>query len=150
MTINYESTQIADVRPGQISAAPGLGASLLRFTMVWSLHPRRDQTYSIFGTYLRVSAASEGSAEPLYLGHAVPEVAWSEESRPGIPMDRPLMYHLTLHADQLLALEQIRQGRGLNFKIELRGNAHGPFGIRQIDSSLSPPALPQQNCYQLG
>jgi hypothetical protein len=136
MTINYESLQIGDVRAEQVSAAPGLGASLLRFTMIWSMHPRRDQTYSVFGTYLRVSVGPEGTTESLYLGHALPEVAWSDESRPGIPVERPLMYLLTLHADQLLAVELLRGSRGLRFKIELRGNSYGPHGIRQIDSSL--------------
>src|SRR6267154_663482 len=137
MAISYESTQFANVRAGQVTAASGVGASLLRFTMIWSLHPKVEHTYSIFGTYLRVSVAPEGSTESMYLGYALPEVAWTEETRSGFPVEHPLMYHLTLHADQLLALEQIRQGRGLNFKIELRGNAYGPFGIRQVDTSLS-------------
>jgi hypothetical protein len=34
MAITYESTQIGNVRASQISAAPGVGASLLRFTLV--------------------------------------------------------------------------------------------------------------------
>jgi hypothetical protein len=135
MTINYESLQIGDVRAEQVSAAPGLGASLLRFTMIWSMHPRQDQTYSVFGTYLRVLVGPEGTTESLYLGHALPELAWSDESRPGIPVERPLMYLLTLHADQLLAVELLRGSRGLRFKIELRGNSYGPHGIRQIDAS---------------
>src|SRR5579862_6979699 len=99
MGINYESVQIGDVRAGQLSAIPGVGASLLRFTMIWSMHPKRDQLYSVFGTYLRVSVGPDGTTESFYLGHAVPEVAWSDESRPGVPVDRSLMYLLTLHAD---------------------------------------------------
>ena len=136
MAINYESQQIGDVRAGELTAIPAVGASLLRFTMIWSMHPRRDQTYSIFGTYLRVSVGPVGTTELIYVGHAFPEVAWSDETRPGIPFERPLMYLLTLQADQLLALEQLRGSRGLRFKLELRGNSHGPHGIRQIDSSL--------------
>jgi hypothetical protein len=136
MGINYESVQIGDVRPGQVTAAPGVGASLLRFTMIWSMYPKRDHVYSIFGTYLRVSVGPEGAPESLYLGHALPEVAWSDESRPGSPVDRQLMYLLTLQSDQLLVLEQLRGSRGLRFRIELRGNSYGPYGIRQIDSSL--------------
>jgi hypothetical protein len=137
MPINYESLQIGEVRAGQVTAVPGLGASLLRFTIIWSMHPKRDHIYSVFGTYLRISLAAEGRKDSLYLGHAMPEVAWTDETRPGIPVDRPLMYHLTLHADQLLALEQLRQGRGVQFVPDLRGNSHGPHGIRQIDSSLN-------------
>lgn len=136
MAITYESTQIGDVRASTISAAPGVGASLLQFTLVWSLHPKREHTYSVFGTYLRVSVAPEGTTNHLYLGHAWPEVAWTDESRPGMQIDRTFMYQLTLHADQLLALEQLRQAQGLVFKFELRGNSYGPFGIRQVDQSL--------------
>jgi hypothetical protein len=137
MAINYDSLQIGEVRADQVTAARGVGASLLRFTIIWSMHPKRDHTYSVFGTYLRVSVGAEGTAESLYLGHAMPEVAWTDETRSGIPFDRALMYYLTLQADQLLALEQLRQGRGLRFILELRGNSHGPSGIRQIDSSLN-------------
>lgn len=136
MGINYESVQIGDVRPGQVSAAPGVGASLLRFTMIWSMYPKREHVYSVFGTYLQVSVGPEGARDSLYLGHALPEVAWTDESRPGRPVERPLMYLLTLHSDQLLALEQLRGSRGLRFRIELRGNSYGPYGVRQIDSSL--------------
>jgi hypothetical protein len=46
------------------------------------------------------------------------------------------MYLLTLHSDQLLALEHLRGNRGLRFKMELRGNSLGPSGVRQIDASL--------------
>jgi hypothetical protein len=137
MPINYESLQIGEVRAGQVTAVPGLGASLLRFTIIWSMHPKHDHIYSVFGTYLRISLAAEGRKDSLYLGHAMPEVAWTDETRPGIPVDRPLMYHLTLYADQLLALEQLRQGRGVQFALDLRGNSYGPHGIRQIDSSLN-------------
>jgi hypothetical protein len=104
--------------------------------MIWSMHPKRDHVYSVFGTYLCVSVGSEGATESLYLGHAWPEVAWTDESRPGVPFDRPVLYLLSLHAHQMLAIEQMRGGRGLCFKIELRGNSYGPYGIRQVDSSL--------------
>jgi hypothetical protein len=137
MAINYESLQIGEVRAGQVTAVPGVGASLLRFTIIWSMHPKRDHTYSVFGTYLRISVGAEGRKESLYLGHAMPEVAWTDETRSGIPFERPLMYHLTLQADQLLALEQLRQGQGLRFTLDLRGNSHGPNGIRQVDYSLN-------------
>jgi hypothetical protein len=137
MGINYESTPIGDVRAVQLSAAPSIGGSLLRFTLIWSMHPKRDQVFSVFGTYVRISVGAERTPESLYLGHALPEVAWSDESRLGSPVDRPLMYLLSLEAHQLLVLEQMRASGGLHFRLDVRGNAHGPFGIRQIDSSLA-------------
>jgi hypothetical protein len=136
MSINYESTQIGEVRSAQISAVPGVGASLLRFTLSWSLHPKRESVYTVFGTYLLVFVATEGSREPRFLGHAIPETAWCEESREGTPVERLLMYNLVLQADQMLVLEHLRQGRGLSFKLDVRGNGHGPSGIRQIYESL--------------
>ena len=136
MAICYESTQIGEVRADAVSAAPGVGVSLLQFSLTWSLHPKREETYSVFGTYLRASVAPQGAENALYLGHALPEVAWTEETRPGIPVERPLMYQLPLHAAQLLSLEQMREGRDLIFTLDLRGNALGPRGIRQIAYAL--------------
>ncbi|MEJ1966522.1 MAG: hypothetical protein WDO56_35270 [Gammaproteobacteria bacterium] len=46
------------------------------------------------------------------------------------------MYHLTLQADQLLALEHTRQQRGLIFALDVRGNSYGPAGIRSFDEAL--------------
>jgi hypothetical protein len=136
MSIKYESTSIGEVRADQITATSGVGASLLRFTLSWQLHAKREHVYSVFGTYLRVSVAAEGTPGLLFLGHALPEVAWCDESREGTPIERPLMYHLTLHSDQMLSLEHLRQGHGLAFGIEVCGNAHGPYGIRQIQETL--------------
>lgn len=135
MSINYESTAIGEVRATQISAVPGIAASVLCFTLNWSLHPKREHVYNIFGTYIAVSVTTDGSREPRILGHALPEAAWCEESREGIPVDRPLMYRLPLQADQMLALEHLRQGHGLLFTLDIRGNALGPHGIRQTYES---------------
>ena len=136
MTINYESTPIAEVRTVQLTATSGVGASLLRFTLGWTLHAKRENPYSVFGTFLRITAATSGSPQALFLGHAVPEVAFCDEARDGIPIERPLMYLLTLQSDQLLALEHLRQGHGLVFGIEVRGNALGPYGVRQVSETL--------------
>lgn len=138
MSINYESTSIGEVRCSQVSAVPGVGVSVLRFTLNWSMHPKRNQqVFTVFGTHLRVLVAPEGGAPPQFLGHAIPEVAWCTESREGIPFDVPLMYLLSIPAEQMLALEQLRQGRGLNFTIEVRGNAVSPpHGTRQVHDTL--------------
>jgi hypothetical protein len=136
MSINYESTPIAEVRMVQVTAAPGIGVAVLRFTLAWTLHPKREKAYSIFGTYLRITAATSSSPQALFLGHAVPEVAFCDEALDGIPIERRLMYLLTLQSDQFLALEQLRQGHGLLFGIEVRGNALGSYGVRQVNETL--------------
>ena len=136
MSINYESRSIAEVRWAQLTAAPGVGASVLRFTLGWTLQAKKESPYSVFGTYLRVTVATAASPQALFLGHAVPEVAFCDDARDAVPLEKPLMYLLTLQADQLLALEQLRQGHGVVFGIEVRGNALGPHGIRQVSETL--------------
>jgi hypothetical protein len=137
MGIYYQSRAIGEVRAIRLGAAPAAGAALMRFTLEWSVHPKRDQDYSIFGTYIRVSVSPEGTSDWLHLGHGIPDVAWTEQARVGIPYRFPLYYNLTLTASQLLALETIRQQRGLVFKIEVRGNASGKDGICSIDDTLT-------------
>lgn len=137
MGIYYQSTVIGDVRPAQVSAAPATGAMLLRFTLEWSIHPRRDQDYCVFGTYIRVCVAVEGDSVFIHLGHGHPEIAWTERAREGIPYRAPLMYNVTLPADQLLALETRRQNRGLVFRIDVRGNALGQYGVGPVDETLT-------------
>ncbi|QOJ31428.1 MAG: hypothetical protein HRU81_04555 [Gammaproteobacteria bacterium] len=110
---------------------------LLRFTLEWSIHPRRDQDYAVFGTYVRICVAVEGGSDSVHLGHGHPEVAWTERAREGIPYRTPLIYNLTLPADQLLALESRRQNRGLVFRVEVRGNTLGQYGVGPLDETLS-------------
>lgn len=137
MGIYYQSTSIGDVRARHVSALRGYGAPLLRFTLEWSIHPKRDKDYAIFGTYIRVSATVEGDADFIHLGHALSEVAWTEQARVGIPYNSQVLYNLTLSADQLLAIEHRRQNRGLVFTLEVRGNAYGETGICSIDQTLT-------------
>lgn len=137
MSIQYDSAVIGEVRAVQVSAAPAVGASLLRFSIGWTLFPKREHVYSILGTYVPVSVTLESSREPRFLGYAIPETAWCDESRDGMPVERQLTYDLLLQGDQLLELEHLRGDTGgLIFKLNMRGNAHGPYGIRQIFESL--------------
>src|ERR1700723_827671 len=120
MSIYYDSTQIGDVRAESITAFRGLGTSQLRFSVSWSMHPKRNDTFSVFGSFLRISACAEGNPDSYFIGHAFPEVAWVDESRPGIPVERRLLYLLNLQSNQSLALEEMRGHRGVHFKIEVR------------------------------
>src|SRR5262249_30080285 len=75
-------------------------------------------------------------ANTLMLGQAPPETAWCEESREGGPYERYLLYRLTLPSPQLLALEQLRQGGGLRFDLDVRGNCDGSDGVRTINQTV--------------
>lgn len=136
MGIYYQSTVIGEVRAQQIGATAGVGAIQLRFVLEWSIHPKRDQDYSVFGTFVRVDAAVEGSSDFVHLGHALPEVAWTEQAREGIPYRSSLLYNLTLPLEQLAALESKRQNHGLAFRLQVRGNVYGQDGIRSLDDTL--------------
>jgi len=136
MSISHESWDIGTVRALQVSALPGAGATQLRFSLEWTLHSKRENDYSVFGTYVRASVAPEGTTDFLYLGHALPEVAWTDEARPHVARGQAVMYQLTLQADQLLALEHARRQRGVVFSLDVRGNSSGPAGIRSFDEAL--------------
>ncbi len=136
MGIHYESTVIGEVKASSISGRAGVGMSELRFTLAWNLFPKRDHVYTVFGTSAWVSVAPEGDTNATPLGQAMPESAWCEESRDGVPYDRFLMYRLCLPSSQLMALEQLRQGRGLTFELDVRGNGRGPGGVCQLNETL--------------
>ncbi len=57
MSISHESWDIGTVRRYRVSAAPGVGATQLRFSLEWTLHSKRENDYSVFGTYVRVAVA---------------------------------------------------------------------------------------------
>lgn len=136
MGINYESQQIGSIRALQINGQESVGGSQLRFVLAWSIFAKRTEVYTVFGTSIWVSVVSEGQSSPILLGQAMPETAWCEESRDGQPYDRQVMYRLNLPNPQLLALEQMRQGNGLVFTLDVRGNGNGPLGIRTFDESV--------------
>lgn len=136
MSIQFDSTVISEVRAERISALPAIGATLLRFSIAWSMEPKRDHTHRIFGTYARVSVAIEGLEGVTFLGHALPEVAFAAETRVGHSYSSTLLYDLTVHADQMLALEHIRHGRGLVFTFEIRGNSSCESVVRQFNETL--------------
>ncbi len=136
MGINYESLGIGSVRAANISGRQSLGSSEVRFSLAWNLAPKRGEAISIFGTRIWVSVAADGDNESLPLGQAEPETAWCDETRDHASFDQYVMYRLCLQSAQLLALEQKRQGQPLVFTLDVRGNSHGPNGVRSIDDQL--------------
>jgi hypothetical protein len=136
MGINYDSRAIGNARATHISGRAGVGMSELGFSLAWSLYPKSNDVFTIFGTWIWVSVMTNADKTPLVLGQAMPEVAWCDESRDGQPYDQHLMYRLALPNAQLLALEELRQGGSLVFRLDIRGNSHGPSGVRSIDDQL--------------
>lgn len=137
MTVSYESRSVGAVRAMEVTGYAGIGMSQLRFSLEWSLNPRRDETFTVFGTSAWVSAMPEGEPNALMLGHAAPEIAWSDDCKEGYQVARPVPYRLTLPSPQLLALEQLRHGRELVFLLDVQGHVDGPRGVRSFESAVS-------------
>jgi hypothetical protein len=136
MGVDWESTRFGDVRADGVHGRSGIGLSELGFTLVWSLHPTQTHSFSVFGTSVWVSAHTEGGSGPVLLGQAMPEAAWCDETRQ-FPNEGRLLYRLLLPSPQLLALEHVRQGRGLVFTLDIRGNSHCSKGIRRFNETLT-------------
>lgn len=136
MGINYESLSIGSVRAEQISGRQGVGACELRFSLAWNIAPKRQDAISIFDTRIWVSVVPEGQNQAMPLGSAQPETSWCDETREGHPYDSHVMYRLGVSNSQLLALEELRQGRSLVFTLDVRGSSHGPRGVRSLDDQL--------------
>lgn len=135
MSVHYESRVIGEIRAASVHGHEGLGLSQLRFVIDWNLHAKREDTFTVFGTSIWVSARADGESQWRMLGHAMPEIAWSDESKDGDPFDRPVQYRLTLPDSQLLVIEHARKGGAVSFQLEVRGHVHGPRGIRSLSST---------------
>src|SRR5436190_10774748 len=103
MGVDWESTRFGEVRTDGLHGRSGIGLSELAFTLVWSLHPAGTEVFTILGTSIWVSVQVEGESSPVFLGQAMPETAWSRETR-GFPTTDSLLYRLLLPSPQLLAL----------------------------------------------
>lgn len=140
MSISWESTGFGEVRVDGIHGRSGIGTSEITFTLVWSLHPTRKEVFTIFGTAVWVAVQAEGESTPTPLGQAMPEAAWCDETRPFPQEGGRCLYRLVMPSPQLLALESYRQGRGLVFHLDVRGNSSCSLGIRRFNETLSVPA----------
>ena len=138
MSVYYGSTVFGEVRSAGLHGRPGIGLSELAFSLAWTLHPTRSEVFTVFGTSAWVSAQPEGEGQPIFLGHAMPEAAWCNETRPQ-PSDEQLLYRLILPSPQLLALEHLRQGRGLLFTLDVRGNSRCSQGVGKFNQTLTLP-----------
>ncbi len=134
MGVYYESTGFGDVRTRAVHGRPGVGISELAFSIEWSIHPIRDdgRVLTVFGTNAWIYVHPEGEDSPQFVGCALPESAWREETRTH-PVTQQVLYRLVVPQSQLLAIEELRAGRPLIFSIDVRGNSHGPHGIRNFD-----------------
>jgi hypothetical protein len=138
MSVYFGSNVFGEVRSAGVHGRSGIGVSELAFSLAWSIHPTRSEVFTVFGTSVWVSVQPEGEGQPVLLGHALPETAWCNETRPH-PSNEQLLYRLVLPSPQLLALEHLRQGRGLLFTLDVRGNSQCSQGVGKFNQTLTMP-----------
>lgn len=120
MSINYSSNIIADVRCQSIFLVSGVGAYFLGFNLNFDVKAREnilrfhDASAKIF-----VSAANTSQK---ILGVAFPESPVLIQSIK-YSISRQYQFEIQLSASSLAAIEDMRNGGDLNFKLQLRGMA---------------------------
>jgi hypothetical protein len=129
MIVHYESTGFGEVRASAIHGRPAVGSCELVFVATWLIQATRKEAFSIFGTAAWISVQVAGTDSIQYLGQAVPETAWTAETRDAAHA-WPLQYRLPVSFAQMLALEEVRRGQELVFHVDMRGNSYGSRGIR--------------------
>lgn len=135
--MSYQSAECARVKAGPISGSPAIGGSEIRFTLEWTVHQRPLPPVVVGHTFAWVSVGTEVNGEFLALGRADPQTALCMESPTHPAREMGVMYRLQLPTPRLLALEQLRQGRELIFRIEVHGICSGEYGPRSLDETLT-------------
>lgn len=135
MGVYYESTSFGDIRATAVHGRPGVGVCELAIGIAWLIQPTRSEVLSIFGTSAWISVQVAGTDQISFLGQALPETTWCTETRDHA-LEQELLYRLVLPHAQFLGLEDLRRGQDLVLHIDMRGNSHGPRGIRTFDHKM--------------
>ncbi len=124
MSISYQSFIIADFRYVGISGAVGIGCYRLRFSFEYTT-PAHEKDIYIFKNARAYVYASRAGKQAQFLGFAQPENAlivrvtkYSGKST--------VMFEIDLDNYQMHAIEEIRQGQDLSFRLTIFGEVYGP------------------------
>ncbi len=134
MSFNYNGYSICDVAVNSISGRPGVGISELCFSLgfqVSSFAAKHEAVVKEF--HVRVAVAPDDGSNPAMLGIAVQEMSWSFDTKPGMSR-HDMLFMMPLSEGQLFALEKLRAGQGLHFRLNVTALASGLNGIfRQFE-----------------
>lgn len=110
---------VAEPRLVGIHSQQGMGVLQLRFSVEWTFFaaPFSGRVHS---TAAVAWVHVDGTLERVKFGHAWPETSWWGETQQ-LSHTTGLMYELFFRPEQILALERIRNGRGLKFSLDLHG-----------------------------
>lgn len=133
MSFSYNGPNICDVLVNNVSGRTGIGMSELCFSLGFQVSAFAKQDVVVRDFHVRVAVATDdGSAfEPL--GIAVEEMSWYFDTKPG-PTRHDMLFMMPIGEGQLFALEKMRAGRGLHFRLNVTALAYGTSGIwRQFE-----------------
>lgn len=126
MALNYHHNIVADARCAGVHLQAGVGLYLLRFSMCFDVmvHPEQATPFRLENVRARVFAGGSPSAQML-LGDADPETPVLIRTGKEYPSSTQLLFDVVLSVYQLEALEAIRNGGDLYFKLHLYGESYG-------------------------
>ncbi len=126
MTINYGGRIIADLKGAGVHGLKGIGTNLLRFSI--QVNPTNLSETSKGITLSNFTAVvlcgSPGQAKQ-YLCRAVPEMPLTVRALPH-PQPTYLLFDACIYPEQLVTLESLRAGGGLEFDVEITCEGHHP------------------------
>lgn len=125
MSLTYNSRIIADAQVQGVFGLRGIGCYQLRFSLDFNL-PNwgpHDETIVLSGLRAEIAVGANPGDFKL-LGYAVPEAPLSLQTKE-FPQRQPMLFLLDLSEQQLFALENMRNGGGLYFRVAVSGEARG-------------------------
>lgn len=126
MSLDYQHKIIAEARCTGAHLQDGIGFYLLRFSMYFDvkIHPDQAKPFRLENVRARVFAGGSPSPQML-LGDADPEAPILIRTGKEYPSSARLLFDVALSVSQLEALEAIRNGGDLYFKLHLYGESYG-------------------------
>lgn len=125
MSLTYNSRIIADAQVQRIFGLRGIGCYQLRFSLDFNLPnwgpPHEKIVLSGLRSEIYVGAKR---GEFKLLGYATPETPLSLETKE-VPQKQSILFLLDLSEQQLFALESMRNGGSLDFRVTVSGEARG-------------------------
>lgn len=128
LSLTYNSRIIADAQIQGVFGLRGIGCYQLRFSVDFNLPNWGPHDEIIVLSGLRAEiAVGANPGEFKLLGYAAPEAPLSLETKE-FPQRQPMLFLLDLNEQQLFALESMRNGGSLHFRVTISGEARGSNG----------------------
>lgn len=126
MSLTYQNKIIADVSCTGAHLQGGIGLYVLRFSMCFNVKVHPDQVRPFRLENVRAKAFAGASSYPqTLLGDADPEAPILIRTGKEYPSSTQMLFDVGLSVSQLEALEAIRNGGDLYFKLHLYGESYG-------------------------